>query len=475
MAEIDDDVRDNVHDTNNDSEDGDAGYLNHAQEQVSARQERAVMVMGDPMRIEQVIVNLVNNAIRHTTSGFVKVKVRRAKFLEPVPSETSKASSTAGAMDANMLLGCYRQLDESGTKSEGEEGKASAGGKELGRKSVVIEVRDSGCGICRKDRGDIFGMFTRGNRGCERYEPGVGISGGGVGIGLTLCQQLVAAHDSNISVQSAINFGSSFSFSLACTGGLHTREKNPKRTVGSSEASPISSDASPICANDLRSHLLAAQAIEETFEKASIPIHQTTIKQSAASQRPEDFIESATRSPHQPIGPPSRSGESSMIRPENSECRPPRPSTLLLVTPEAVSFDDILGVSCSSPSRPTLTLSTSTRTRAIPSPPSSPVVSRLSSLNGNSLAGTESLSKSPRARGRSFTEALHVDHKMQIHSGMRTRAIPSPPSSPSVSRLSSLDGNSPAGTESLSKSPRARGRSFTEVLEDHKTQIHSGM
>lgn len=77
-AEIDDDVCD--------------GGNNSAIDRKSGGDGQIVTVMGDPMRIEQVILNLVNNAIRHTTAGFVKVKVRRAKPSELAANEDAKAN-----------------------------------------------------------------------------------------------------------------------------------------------------------------------------------------------------------------------------------------------------------------------------------------------------------------------------------------------------------------------------------------------
>ena len=187
LAEFDDDVWDDGR--------GDTNNVNDEYKEVDSQ---TVTVLCDPMRIEQVIMNLVNNAIRHTTVGFVKVRVRRAKFSELASSRHSTAS--LGDDPWSMDSGMSHRRSETG----GE-----------GDNSIVIEVRDSGCGIAEWDRERIFEMFCRGNRGCERYEPGVGIAGGGVGLGLTLCRQLVEAHDSSISVQSVVNVGTAFFFSLA--------------------------------------------------------------------------------------------------------------------------------------------------------------------------------------------------------------------------------------------------------------------
>jgi signal transduction histidine kinase len=92
-SEIDEDVGNDDNDDddsaesdyNDDSTDDDGGFTASGRKSRGHRaspsgEGRVVMVIGDPMRIEQVLVNLLNNAIRHTSSGFVKVKVRRAKL-----------------------------------------------------------------------------------------------------------------------------------------------------------------------------------------------------------------------------------------------------------------------------------------------------------------------------------------------------------------------------------------------------------
>mmetsp|Transcript_35367 Transcript_35367/g.88457 ORF Transcript_35367/g.88457 Transcript_35367/m.88457 type:complete len:1558 (-) Transcript_35367:178-4851(-) len=405
-AEVDDDVWSccrSVPDAYDNSEDGDgcASTASCDPMDKDKSQGRTVMVMGDPMRIEQVILNLVNNAIRHTTMGFVKVRVRRSKLSELVPpgsSGISKDPDTGEALDVKLLPACYRQLSESSdVESDGEddgEGDTAGAGRErvLCNKAVVIEVRDSGCGISEKDRGDIFGMFCRGNRGCERYEPGVGIGGGGVGLGLTLCQQLVSAHDSNLSVQSVVDFGSAFSFSLACDDTMHNSKK---RTIRWSQAPST---------NDLRYHVPGSQAkadkvIEET--------HQTIVEESLREERPEVYIEKTAGSIATDSS--SESGKSSIIHLQRgAKSRPPPPAPLL-VNQEAASADDCAPasgvVSPSSPSSviesPILNRTPSGRDR-VPTP---------LKVTRSRLSLGSSGSESPSTiRRRSFVDVLE-DHK----------------------------------------------------------------
>mmetsp|Transcript_10622 Transcript_10622/g.17037 ORF Transcript_10622/g.17037 Transcript_10622/m.17037 type:complete len:1013 (+) Transcript_10622:172-3210(+) len=211
---------------------------------------RTITVMCDPMRIEQVITNLVSNAIRHTTVGFVKVRVRCAKVSELAPSKYSTAS-LIGDDPFIMDSGMNYQLSEIEGKSNFDGKRA---GKGEGDNSIVIEVRDSGCGIAERDRKRIFEMFCRRNRRCERYEPGVGMDGGGVGLGLTLCRQLVVAHGSTISVQSVINVGTAFLFSLA-RADEEQRMCREKHVTGRLEDIPVRAD-------DPLSHVSATHLIE---------------------------------------------------------------------------------------------------------------------------------------------------------------------------------------------------------------------
>ena len=84
---------------------------------------------------------------------------------------------------------------------------------------IVIEVRDSGCGIPEHDLPRVFDMFRR----LDTHAPeAMGSGGAGVGLGLTLCREMVNAHGSEIAVRSKVGAGTSFSFSLACPTPPHT-------------------------------------------------------------------------------------------------------------------------------------------------------------------------------------------------------------------------------------------------------------
>ncbi len=111
-------------------------------------------VLGDRAKIEQVMVNLIGNAHKFTPEGG-KVTVKT------VP-ET---------------------------------------------KSVRVIVSDNGPGIDASQFDSVFDAFTQINR-----EEGPGLRG--TGLGLTITRRLVQYHDSDITVSSAVDHGTSFTFTL---------------------------------------------------------------------------------------------------------------------------------------------------------------------------------------------------------------------------------------------------------------------
>ncbi len=110
-------------------------------------------VMIDSDRIEQVLVNLLSNAIRHTPKGTISIKA-------------------------------WSDSDR-----------------------IWIFVRDSGCGIAEEELGHIFRRFWRSQTSRSQTY-------GGTGIGLAICKRLVELHQGKIFVTSQLNVGSIFKFFL---------------------------------------------------------------------------------------------------------------------------------------------------------------------------------------------------------------------------------------------------------------------
>ncbi|MFV8339474.1 PAS domain S-box protein [Flavobacterium sp. LB3P21] len=117
------------------------------------------VLVGDPIRLHQIILNLVSNAVKFTSKGKIIVSVHL--------------------------------LHEDEDK-------------------VIIEfaVTDTGIGIPKEKTGKIFENFQQASSGTSRLY-------GGTGLGLAIVKQLVEPQGGSIRVRSTVNEGSTFSFTLS--------------------------------------------------------------------------------------------------------------------------------------------------------------------------------------------------------------------------------------------------------------------
>jgi len=117
--------------------------------------ERQVWVYADKQKIKQVLVNLVENALKY------------------------------GNEHGSISAGCY-EMDE---------------------KRVYIEISDDGPGISEEHLSRIFERFYRADRHRARAI-------GGTGLGLAIVKHIIEAHGQSVNVRSKIGVGSSFGFTL---------------------------------------------------------------------------------------------------------------------------------------------------------------------------------------------------------------------------------------------------------------------
>ncbi|OUS23708.1 hypothetical protein A9Q99_27110 [Gammaproteobacteria bacterium 45_16_T64] len=115
-------------------------------------------VLGDPTRFKQLVFNIVGNAIKFTSKGYVKLSY-------------SVIEETAGAI------------------------------------RIRFEVEDTGVGIRDDVREKIFETFSQADSTTTRKF-------GGTGLGLTLCRQLTRLMDGGIGVESEEGKGSTFWFDV---------------------------------------------------------------------------------------------------------------------------------------------------------------------------------------------------------------------------------------------------------------------
>lgn len=131
-----------------------------------------VALYSDPTRLQQVLVNLISNAVKFTTAGEVAVTV--------AVDDRSMDGVGSTAVDARLDAGTVR---------------------------LRFGVRDTGMGIAPEDRARLFDAFVQADASTTRRF-------GGTGLGLSICRRLVEAMGGRIAVESTPGVGSLFWFTL---------------------------------------------------------------------------------------------------------------------------------------------------------------------------------------------------------------------------------------------------------------------
>lgn len=125
-----------------------------------------IILLGDPLRLQQLLINLCSNAIKFTDEGHVRIRME----------------------------GSTQRID-------GEQ-----------RFLLILSVEDTGIGIPEEKQEEIFENFNQAdNSTTRRY--------GGTGLGLAIVKKLVDLHEGTIRLESSPGKGSTFTIRLQYTEG----------------------------------------------------------------------------------------------------------------------------------------------------------------------------------------------------------------------------------------------------------------
>jgi len=163
----------------------------------------------DEVKLRQVLINLLNNAIKFTSEGGVSVRVRQGKNLTPQPPSLRSLlprRGGKGGSDSPLLLG---------------EGFST----NTPTVNLSFEVEDTGAGIAPEEIDGIFEAFVQSQTGKQAQE--------GTGLGLPISRKFVQLMGGEMTVSSVVGRGTTFKFDIkvGVVDATDIEGKKPTRRV----------------------------------------------------------------------------------------------------------------------------------------------------------------------------------------------------------------------------------------------------
>jgi two-component system sensor histidine kinase ChiS len=151
------------------------------------------LVDADENRVQQVLYNLIGNAIKFTETGTVEIS---ANAISLESSQLGDKESSVTTQLQSLIL----------------------------RSKLQITVSDTGIGIAEDKLERIFKSFEQADGSTAREY-------GGTGLGLAITKKLVELHGGEIQVSSKVGIGSQFTFSLPISQNQYVDRKQLSATV----------------------------------------------------------------------------------------------------------------------------------------------------------------------------------------------------------------------------------------------------
>lgn len=170
------------------------------------------VLVGDPVRLNQIMLNLVGNAVKFTPKGYIKVSISKLK------EDTEQVT-------------------------------------------VRFDVKDTGSGIPENEHKNIFEKFQQAGNSGKNVSAGTGL-------GLAIVKQLVELQGGKISVTSEINKGSTFSFFMSFKRTKEKIEHKPEAATAPLLSEVAINGARILLVEDIRPNQLLIKTLLEKYKCA---------------------------------------------------------------------------------------------------------------------------------------------------------------------------------------------------------------
>ena len=157
-------------------------------------------VRTDDVKLRQVLINILSNAIKFTQSGAVVLRVRKLEnsgVVDLLDSPTVVFDTTTSIRDFSIISSDYATIE---LREEAEDST---------RFQVIFlqfEIEDTGVGISAEELGNVFNAFVQTASGQKTQK--------GTGLGLTISRQFVRLMGGEIVVESQLELGTTFKFEI---------------------------------------------------------------------------------------------------------------------------------------------------------------------------------------------------------------------------------------------------------------------
>ncbi len=204
-------------------------------------------LIGDDLRLKQVLINLLSNAVKFTSCGAINLSINL------LDSKASKAR-------------------------------------------LLFNVKDSGIGLSGEDQKKLFKPFTQADESISRRF-------GGTGLGLALSHNLVQLMGGKFTVVSTPGLGSSFSFELALGVSDRSEQANVKQPLASTasalkEFAPILAETRILVAED---NFFNQQIVKELLQLAGIQVQIANNGAEALAMLELDEFDAILMDIHMPV------------------------------------------------------------------------------------------------------------------------------------------------------------------------------